>query len=336
MKAMVTYKSRAGEEPPHHLFLGGIFEIQIIDGEKIADGKGQNIFGTSTFESCVEVMCGAQLMQKSFIKNAMLEYRVGKRRWDGFDSTLKSMIITPNLPAVIVLKVYDCNREKSKDVLGEASLNLVDVIPGRLNSEILPIVKTDEVFISGMSGVVGKVHVRARFTPFEPTVVGPNRTLSIPINVAKNVGKFAFGVGYDTVLKDKISISLAMFNNEGNFVDAVSLKKKNNSRGLNSCYETVVPHIGYVQDKHEISFDLSNTADNVKAVYLVLSDYTEFGSLENLKNVYVRIKENKLKKELYRYQGLVIDKPATTGVLVRLVRDDTDPKVSRSLYIIIQ
>jgi len=327
MKRMGTYKSIAAEGKPEQLFMGGTLNLQVVDGEKIVDGNGQNIFGTGTFDSCVEVLCGTQLMAKSIVKNAMLEFRVGRRRWDGFDSTLRPIIITPNLPAVVTLKIFECDRERKGDVLGEASLNIVDIIVGRSNAEILPIVKADEVFISGMSDVVGKVHVKASFIPFETQIVTANATFPLLENISKNLGRFAIGVGYNTVLKDKISISLAMFNKEGNFVDAVSLHKKNNTKGLTSCYETVVPHTGYLQDQHEISFELGNTPDNVKAVFLVLSDCTEFGSLENLKDMYVRIKENKFKKELYRYQGLVIDKPATSGVLLRLVRDDADPKV---------
>ena len=317
----------ATQGEPDTLFLGGTLELRIIDGEKIVDGKGENIFGTGTFDSCIDVMCGSLLLAKSVIKNAMLEFRVGKRRWDGFDSFLKPMVITPSMPAVICLKIYECNREKRTEVLGEAILNLVDIIPGKSNSEVLPIVKTDDVFLSGMSGAVGKVHVKTVFTPFETNVIGAGASVSIPENICKNLGRFSIGVGYKTVVQDRISTSLAMFSREGNFVDAVSANKLNNTRGLTACYERVVPHVGYLQDKHEISFELGNTPDNIKAVFLILSDYTEFGSLENLKNVYVRVKENRCMKELYRYEGLVIDKPATSGVLLRLVRDDADPKV---------
>ena len=307
----------------------GTLELRIIDGEKIVEGSGENIFGTGIFESSVEVICGAKLLARSVVKSAMLECRVGQRRWDGFDSFLKPMVITPHMPAVISIKVFECNREKRTEILGESTLNLVDIIPGKSNSEILPIVKTDEVFLSGMGGVVGKVHVRTTFTPFESSVIGADVTVAIPENISNNKGSFSIGVGYNTVLQDKISTSLAMFNKEGNFVDAVSLNKLRNTKGLPACYEPVIPHVGYLQDKHEISFEVGDTPDNIKFLFLVLSDYTEFGSLENLKDVYVRIKENKCMTELYRYQGFSIDRPATSGMLLRMVRDDVDPTVSQ-------
>ena len=316
------------EQEPTELFLGGVFEIQVVDGEKIVEGVGgQNIFGSGTFDSRVEIFCGDLLLGKSVIKSAMLEFRVGQRRWDGFDSVLKPMIITPDMPAEICIKIYECNRMLKNDVFGEAMLNIIDVTPGKTNSANLPIFKKDDVFVSSVSAAVGKVHVRTVFKPFLPNYIGADSTLAINENVAMNNGKFAVGVGYNTVLQDKISISLAMFNSDGNFVDAVSLKKCNSTRGLRACYESVVPHIGYLHDKQEISFELGNTPDNIKALFLILSDYTEFGSLENLKRIYIRIKENKHRKELYRYEGIEINKPATSAIMLRIVRDDANSKV---------
>jgi hypothetical protein len=317
---------------PNCLFLGGTLELRIIDGEKHVENSSENVFGTGTFDSRIEIMCGFNLLGKSLIKHGMLEFRMGKRRWDGFDSTLKPMAITPSMPSVVRILIYECNREKSTDIMGEAALSLGNMVPGESYSEVAPIVRTGNVFVGGNSSNVGTLHVRCIFIPNLPSIIGADTTVRIPTNIVNNRGKFAIGVGYTTVLSDRISTSLVMFNSEGSYVDAVSLNKRDSTKGLVASYEEVVPHKGFLRDKHEISFELAiaSTPDSVKAIFLVISDYTEFGSLENLKDIYVRLKENKCKRELYRFPGLVIDKPATSGVLLRLVRDEADPKVRES------
>lgn len=316
------------EKPPDSLFLGGVLDLRIIDGEKhnSGDDGSSHLFGSGRFDAKVEVKCGKHSIGVSTIKSAMLEYRVGKKRWDGFDSVLRPMNVTPNMCDIVDIFVYDCNREKSSDVFGKASLTLGYFYAGECFTGTIPIERVGNTFIAESAESVGSLQVKVVFNPFTSNYISSNSPVSIPWNVSRNKGKFSIGVGYTTPLKDLISISLVMFDNDGSYVDSVSLKKRSSTKGLKANYDEVTSYKSFLKDKHEISFELENSYPKIKAIYVVLSDYTEFGSLENLKSVYLRIKESRLKTELYRYDLPEITKPACSGVLLRMVRSDSVEK----------
>mmetsp|Transcript_311 Transcript_311/g.564 ORF Transcript_311/g.564 Transcript_311/m.564 type:complete len:641 (+) Transcript_311:236-2158(+) len=308
-------------------FKGGILTLTIVQGEKLY-GSGK-VFGKGKYSACAVVKCGDVELGRSNIERGMLSFANRKWSWLGFESSFKPMMVSPSFTPVIKVVIYDCDRDEESLPLGEVQIGLQHI---KTNEEYICELPIERINNFGVPAAQGILKARVRFAPFDSKPLKENSQIAIDSIVSKNI---SFGVGWDTDVPNSsyaFGASLVIFDSSGAYIEDIDSERKQSDKGIPVEFKRVSRDDGFLSDKEEICFDVSNSvAQNITAYFLVLTATDVAYTLQQIKNVYCRVFDYTTKVECCRYEVEFME-PATSCVLARIHWDTTTKKWCVSAY----
>jgi hypothetical protein len=333
---IVPLLQQGGKEVPPPLtqklfFHGGILTLSVINAEKYS-GTGK-VFGYGKNKSSIKIYCGDRLIGKSIIEKTLVrlvgERREKKHEFVGYDSTLRELMITPELPPIVRVVVFDCDRDDESIPLGTVQIPLQHLHNADEHLCTLPI---ETVNAHGFPSAQGTINLKVTFIPFPSINLSANALFPIP----HPLQHFSCHLGWQTPLARQsvpnatyIS-SLVLFDKNGNFVTGLNRATPPMSNLDLKRYRLIRSKAleGYSADVDEILVDLNQRSNaDIIACFVVLSAQTEFSSLKDLHDIYCRIKDARTTKEECRYNVNNIETPATSAILIRLSRESPQSQV---------
>lgn len=313
------------------LYQGGTLNLSIIHAVK-NHGSGL-VFGHGERISRIELFCGDRYLGQSVIVNGVAklvgERKAKKYNWVSFDSTLRDINITPDCAPVVRIVIYDCDRSEENRPLGEAQLLLRLILNVKDNICELPIESFD---IDGASAVQGTIMLSVSFVLYPSRFIAADTPNLVDCS---RMNKITFAMGWKApparrqIPNANFGTALVMFDGEGKYVDSVDEFKRESTKGPYCHFETIVPLEGFVSDKESIFISLADErVRGISSFFVVLLAKTDFSSLQELEQIYIRMQNGRSRKEVYRFNMSDITTPSSSLILARFVKE-IDP-VSRS------
>ena len=339
------------EKLPLKAFMGGTVRVSLLYAEKFS-GNGL-IFGNGKFPSILQLRSQKTLgiLHQEIVSTGCVSGE--SFTWSGYAFEAKTLILTPDIGAVLELIVFDCERSRKDDILGVALLDLSSIPYLAEFQCTLPIesvgpaaeanllnpyeLAADSLDIDAKSGV-GSITLGVHFEPFKHYPMAKDQEYMIDITHMTHMS-FSFGWSSTTKismekLMDEFGAAMLMFDGEGKFIDGVDVLQKRSRRGP-PCKHVQVGLMSdrdNTADNDEINIHIkhkSRTFDSNKTVFYFFVFFAkhEFHDLSDIKSVYMRITDSKTKLPYGKY---VVKPPvgASGFVMGRAWRSFRDKHVS--------